>query len=269
MLYCQARRLSALAISCCSHVLNQKFCCFVVLFSIGINLNGSFVPEVRIVLWMTGAGMKINEPLNWMRSFLLRVAMLAPSLAVLQSESSANVGTKRWLPARAGFKPTRTYVACVLRPSMQSTLSSGLDLVLPKFLGLWRINILLFASAAKITVSVSLVIELRFSTFETPVSRMLLKAVIFLFLFMLVGWLLNHSIQLFCSSMLLESFWILLPYWIVGKLLDLSADQNKKSEAPIFILTCQKILKTWCTKYLLPPSCYLAPWPASTQTLLH
>ena len=51
---------------------------------------------------------------------------------------------------------------------MHTTLLSGLDLVPPKFLGLWRIIILLFASAAKITVSISSTKDRSFSSSGNP-----------------------------------------------------------------------------------------------------
>ena len=54
---------------------------------------------------------------------------------------------------------------------MHTTLLSGLDLVPPKFLGLWRIIILLFASAAKITVSISSTKDRSFSSSENPASE--------------------------------------------------------------------------------------------------
>ena len=60
-----------------------------------------------------------------------------------------------WQSVRAVLKSMKTYIAWAPRPNMHTTLLSGLDLVPPKFLGLWRIIILLFASAAKITVSIS------------------------------------------------------------------------------------------------------------------
>ena len=54
---------------------------------------------------------------------------------------------------------------------MHTTLLSDLDLVPPKFLGLWRIIILLFASAAKITVSISSTKDRSFSSSENPASE--------------------------------------------------------------------------------------------------
>ena len=53
---------------------------------------------------------------------------------------------------------------------MHTTLLSDLDLVPPKFLG-WRIIILLFASAARITVSISSTKDRSFSSSENPASE--------------------------------------------------------------------------------------------------
>jgi hypothetical protein len=54
---------------------------------------------------------------------------------------------------------------------MHTTLLSGLDLVPPKFLGLRRIIILLFASAVKITVSISSTKDRSFSSSENSASE--------------------------------------------------------------------------------------------------
>ena len=46
----------------------------------GINLKGSFVPDARIVLWRTGAGMKIDKPLKRTRPFSSGAGMFAQRL---------------------------------------------------------------------------------------------------------------------------------------------------------------------------------------------
>ncbi len=64
-------------------LLHSKSKVFAALLTIGINSNGSFVPEVRVLLQRIGAGMKIEEPSKLMRLFLLGAAILATSSAVL------------------------------------------------------------------------------------------------------------------------------------------------------------------------------------------
>jgi len=56
--------LQGLSLFCLLHDLNQNF-----MQTIGINSKGSFVPDAKIVLQRTGAGMKIEKPLKPTRPF--------------------------------------------------------------------------------------------------------------------------------------------------------------------------------------------------------
>jgi len=166
----------------------------------------------------------------------------ATSWADLQSERSVTAGTTIWQSAIAVLKSMRTYVTWVPRPSMHTTLLSGLDLVPPKFLGLRRIIILLFASAAKITVSISSTKDQSFSSSENPALRMLLKADIFLLPSLLLGWLLNHSVQSICCNMLL---WKIFRFYLdlnTGRLFDSIADRMKAEWSSKFHCCLRKSL---------------------------
>ena len=107
---------------------------------------------------------------------------------------------------------------------MHTTLLSGLDLVPPKFLGLWRIIILLFASAAKITVSISSTKDRSFSCSDKPDSRMLLKAAITVFVVRMIAepfdpiYLRQHVVKCF-FRFYLDS--------ISGRLFDSISDRTK------------------------------------------
>jgi hypothetical protein len=89
------------------------------------------------------------------------------------------------------------------KPSMQDTLLSGRVLVPPKFLGECRIMMFLLASAAKITVLISLTNDHSFSASKAPKLRLLLNAWRFLLPASLLSWLINQSDQVVCIVMMI------------------------------------------------------------------
>ncbi len=99
--------------------------------------------------------MKIAEPSKPTNPFYSGTWMFATSSADVHPPRSWTDGTAIRMSVKAEFKTGRTHVARAPRPIMHATLLSGRDLVPPKLMGEWKSITFLFASAAKITVSIS------------------------------------------------------------------------------------------------------------------
>jgi hypothetical protein len=167
-------------------------------FMSGIRSNGSFGFDVMMASQRNGPGMKIADPLKPTSPLVAGTGMSSTSWAVLHLESSSTVGTMMLQFASAKFKLMRMLTDWVPIPNMQTTLLWGQVRVPPKFLGKCRIIMHLCASAAKITVLISL-IDCRSLVASLPFKfKILLKAFKFWFPASLLAWLTNQFDQVVC-----------------------------------------------------------------------
>ncbi len=157
-----------------SILLVENPCCICEMM--GMSSKGFLELDLMMELHRIGPGMKMAERSNPTRPSSPGAGMLATYLADLHSARSWTVWTMSWMSLKAVFKSKRTQVAQEPMPSMHTTLFLGWDLVPPKFLGECRIIVLLFKSAAKITVSMSLTNAWSFNLFESTKFMMSLKA---------------------------------------------------------------------------------------------
>ncbi len=204
----------------------------------GIRSNGSFEFNVMMASQRNGPGMKIANPLNPTSPLVAGIGMSLTSWAVLHLESSSMVGTMMLQFASAEFKSTRMLTDWVPIPNMQTTLFSGQVWVQPKFLGECRIIMRLFASAAKITVSISstncrsLVALLSFQ------FKVLWKAFKFQFPASLLAWLTNQFYQVVCVAIVIYSFRIYSLIGLRGCVTQSVANQKARLEWDLSVFIC-------------------------------
>jgi hypothetical protein len=148
----------------------------------------------------TGPGIKTAEPLKPFSPFWLIAGMFSTFWADSHPESSWTDRTTTRISSRAEFKTGKMIVAQAPKPIMHETLLSGRDLVPPKLLGEWRSMMFLFASAIKITVSISSTKSRIFALIETSEPKTSLRR----------HWKLgNYYYLLRC----LGYWWTILPNW--------------------------------------------------------
>ncbi len=151
---------------------------------------------------------------------------------------------------------------------MQTTLFLGWVWVPTKFLGECKIIMRLFASAAKITVSISLTNCRSLVTLLLFELKILLKSFKFWFPALLLAWLINQLDQVVCVAVVLYFFRIYSLIWLRGCVAQSVANQKVRLEWDLLVFICPtpKVKNSECI--LNFPSAFprsLAPRSASKQ----